>query len=279
MRAIHQKSDSLLRWAVLVCGCIALISNYYCYDNPAALKTQLIQSTGMSEEQFALVYSVYSLPNIVLPFFGGHLCDVFGPGPCLVVFSLCLVAGQVIFALGVSTSSVSIVLVGRAVYGLGGENMTVALSTLLASWFRGKEMALAMGLFVALARLGSVFNNFASPIISRATNISTAIWFGAVLLGAGVAACCTIVWAERAVARQMRRGRFPPSDSPPPSAEALSSTASSVNGQPGTETASMATPLVGAADDESPKTTHNPFAAILRFRVSFWLLTVCCLTA
>jgi MFS family permease len=79
-----------------------------------------------------------------------------------VLFALFITAGQAVFAFGASVSSIPLILIGRVIFGLGGENMTVALSTLLADWFRGKEMAFAMGLFVALARLGSVFNNFAS---------------------------------------------------------------------------------------------------------------------
>ena len=36
-------------------------------------------------------------------------------------------------------------LAGRVVFGFGGESMTVGASTLLADWFRGKEMAFVMG--------------------------------------------------------------------------------------------------------------------------------------
>lgn len=52
--AIKTRGESPLRWTVLLFGCIALISNYFCYDNPAALKTQLMSSTGMDENAFAL---------------------------------------------------------------------------------------------------------------------------------------------------------------------------------------------------------------------------------
>ena len=52
-----------------------------CYDNPSALMTQLEQSTGMTDNTFALTYSVYSLPNMVLPFFGGACCDRLGVLP------------------------------------------------------------------------------------------------------------------------------------------------------------------------------------------------------
>ena len=73
--AVLNKSESTARWAVLALGCVCLIANYYCYDNPSALMTQLEESTRMDDESFALTYSVYSLPNMVLPFFGGYFCD------------------------------------------------------------------------------------------------------------------------------------------------------------------------------------------------------------
>ena len=37
------KSDSVMRWPVLALACIAMIGNYYCFDNPAALKTSLTE--------------------------------------------------------------------------------------------------------------------------------------------------------------------------------------------------------------------------------------------
>lgn len=40
-KPILDKSQSPIRWLVLFLGCIIMISNYYCYDNPAALKTQV----------------------------------------------------------------------------------------------------------------------------------------------------------------------------------------------------------------------------------------------
>lgn len=65
-----QKSDSPMRWAVLCLSCFALLGNYYCFDNPSAMKTALDEYAGLTEEQFSLLYSIYSLPNVVLPFFG-----------------------------------------------------------------------------------------------------------------------------------------------------------------------------------------------------------------
>jgi MFS family permease len=99
----------------------------------------------------------------VLPFFGGALVDKFGARICLVAFTLFLVLGQVraspvfdslyaprrvytkpltilfpmqlVFALGSVYRSIPVMLLGRTLYGLGGENLSVGQSALIAEWF------------------------------------------------------------------------------------------------------------------------------------------------
>ena len=44
-------------------------------------------------------------------------------------------------------------------FGFGGESLTVAQSTLVAEWFKDKELAFALGINLSIARLGSVVNN------------------------------------------------------------------------------------------------------------------------
>jgi MFS family permease len=110
-----------------------------------------------------LLYTVYSIPNIVLPFFGGYLCDMLGAPLAFFLFAVAITAGQVVFAFGVSVKSLGLMYLGRIMFGLGGENMSVGSSVILEEWFRNKEMALAMGLNVAISRIGSVVNNVVSP--------------------------------------------------------------------------------------------------------------------
>ena len=49
---------------------------------------------------FALLYTVYSVPNTVLPFFGGFFVDKLGVRKMLILFSVFVTAGQAVFAFG-----------------------------------------------------------------------------------------------------------------------------------------------------------------------------------
>lgn len=51
-----------------------------------------------------------------------------------------------------------VMLAGRVIFGLGGESMSVAQSAIVSIWFKGKELAFALGVNLSLARLGSVLN-------------------------------------------------------------------------------------------------------------------------
>jgi MFS family permease len=183
------KSQSWQRWLVLLFTCIMMIGNYYSYDIPAALNTQLDEYLGKQSDYqiyFSLLYTLYSVPNIFLPFFGGYFVDRLGVRLCLLVFAVFITAGQVIFAFGVSIKSWPVMFLGRIVFGFGGESLGVGNSALLSQWFMGKELAFAFGLNLSIARLGSVFNNLLSPVLADSANVQFAVWFGAILCGTSV---------------------------------------------------------------------------------------------
>ena len=54
------------------------------------------------------------------------------------------------FAFGAYLKSWPVMLLGRVIFGLGGENITVAQSALLADWFAGGELALAFGINLSI---------------------------------------------------------------------------------------------------------------------------------
>lgn len=166
-----------------------MIANYYCYDIPAALHQQFQDYMGSEdnfETYFQLLYTLYSVPNVILPFFGGYFVDNWGVRVCLVIFTSLLAIGQVVFTIGLESKSWAMMDAGRIIYGFGGESLAVANSAVLSEWFKGKELAFAFGLNLSVARLGSVLNNFISPRLASAAGIPFASWFGAILCGVSV---------------------------------------------------------------------------------------------
>jgi MFS family permease len=80
--------------------------------------------------------------------------------------------------LGGYRKNFNLMLTGRIIYGLGGECMTVAQSTITANWFKGKELNLAMGANLALARLGAVLAGVVVPAVYNDGGLGNAFAVG-----------------------------------------------------------------------------------------------------
>ncbi|KAM8817487.1 lysosomal dipeptide transporter MFSD1 [Rhynchonycteris naso] len=147
------------RLLVLLLMCFLGFGSYFCYDNPAALQTQVKRDMHVNTTKFMLLYAWYSWPNVVLCFFGGFLIDrVFGIRWGTLIFSCFVCIGQVIFALGGIFNAFWLMEFGRFVFGIGGESLAVAQNTYAVSWFKGKELNLVFGLQLSMARIGSTVN-------------------------------------------------------------------------------------------------------------------------
>ena len=207
-KPVYYRSKSCFRWIVLFLSCWAMFGSYYCYDNPTALNTQIQAKSGynLSDTQYALLYSVYSFPNIILPLFGGGLVDKIGAELSLLIFLSLVTIGQAIFAFAASISSYPLMLVGRGIYGLGGESLCVAESALLAVYFAGSEVAFAMGLNLSLGRAGSSLNDFATVrIYDMKDSIPEALWAGFLLLCICLGATIIMIVLDRWIAKKKEK--------------------------------------------------------------------------
>jgi nitrate/nitrite transporter NarK len=174
--SVHSINDELLekkvtirqtkfRWWALALACSTNVGSYYCFDNPQALQKYLEADLHIDTATFAWLYTVYSLPNIILPLLGGLVIDRISIRVALALYAFFLIIGQSIFAYGTSQKDFTIMIIGRIVFGFGGESLSVANSAVTAKWFVGKELAFAMGLTLCVARLGSSLNSVFSPKI------------------------------------------------------------------------------------------------------------------
>ncbi|KAL3776343.1 LOW QUALITY PROTEIN: hypothetical protein ACHAWO_002461 [Cyclotella atomus] len=168
-----KKSSFRTRWLVLILCCLLMSSNYYAYDIPSALHQQIqtyMPQSSIFETKFNLLYTAYSIPNTILPLFGGNVVDRYGAPKCQTLFAVIIFSGSFILSVGVSSQSWQLMYFGRFVFGLGAESLSVAQSTGLSEWFEGREVALAMGIALSVSRLGSIWNNLISPKVANAKN-------------------------------------------------------------------------------------------------------------
>lgn len=147
------------RFMMLGLMCFLSFGSYYCYDNPASLIRTFIEVMDIDNTQYNLLYSLYSWPNVILSLIGGVLLDRYlGVRLGTVVFSAFVTFGQLIFALGGIFDSFILMLVGRFVFGIGGESLAVAQNAYAVMWFKGKELNMVFGLLLSISRVGSTVN-------------------------------------------------------------------------------------------------------------------------
>jgi MFS family permease len=170
-----------VQWLLLVCICFLTFGSYWVYDEPGALEDQFKQwfGHGFDNSDNALFYSVYSYPNIILPFISGIIIDqVLGVRWSSLLFICCILVGDCLFALGINLKIYGLAVAGRAIFGLGGESLTVAQNTYVLKWFSRSETAWIFGLVVGFSRVGTSVNFIVSPYLSD-VGIPLTIWFGA----------------------------------------------------------------------------------------------------
>ena len=161
------REKSPLRWIILILCCISTFGDYYCFDNPGAVHDHLESQFDFLGENFEyyynLLYSIYSIVNIFIPFLGGNLIKIYGNKNMFLVFALIIVIGQLIVYLGCKNNSIYTMLIGRVVFGLGGDNLNVSQMTCVVEWFYKSETSFPMGLTLTISRIGSFFNDVLSP--------------------------------------------------------------------------------------------------------------------
>jgi MFS family permease len=208
-----KRSQLAARWSMLSLLCMTLVGSYYCYDNPAAIQNSLADYFGNGDAsvdddgtntdtssfsfRFNLLYSVYSWPNVILPFFGGYLSDRLGVRLMAVVFILLITVGQAVFAFGLTLSPDTaapwyVMWAGRTIFGFGGESLSVAQSAMIAQWFAGRELAFGQAANLAIARIGSVINDVISVQLATHFPVYWALWAGLLVC---VLSCITGVWS------------------------------------------------------------------------------------
>ena len=169
-----QSEKTLFRpaaWIALACLVVPMFASYY-FDDMFSSISYLFEDPSLTQLGWdAAGYGLYASGYSVLCVFGGLviggiLLDKWGVrvSGSIFVGMMAAGAGIVLWALlsGVSWS-LQAAYVGVMLFGLGSEIAGTAVTRSIAKWFRGGPMALAMGLQLAIARLGTAFALVLSP--------------------------------------------------------------------------------------------------------------------
>ncbi len=150
--ALKKEPPAVLRWIVLVFISLAMFGNYYIYDSISPLADVLKSQLKFTDSDLGLLQGIYSFPNIIMVLIGGLIIDRIGTKKAAFLFSLFVMGGALITVL---RGNIILMATGRLIFGLGAESMIVAITTVVAQWFKGKQLSFAFGLNLTVARLGS----------------------------------------------------------------------------------------------------------------------------
>lgn len=198
----------LQRWLFLLCVSVVIGTNYYAYDALSSIKTTLQSELALTSTDYGLIVAFYSFPNtfLLMAVVGGVVLDRIGIRKTGFFFTLACALGVILTAYGASdyfraggpghgllgsfltkySPEMKMMILGRLLFGLGAETSIVVINKIVAKWFKGKELAFAFAVNLAIARIGTAAALISSPILVKSSfGWTTAVWVAALLMSIG----------------------------------------------------------------------------------------------
>ena len=203
------KSIKALPWIALACLVVPMFASYF-FDDMFSTLSHLFENPSLLELGWnSADYGLYTSGYSVLCVFGGlvicgMLLDKWGVRITGSIFVAMMAGGAALVAWAITSglspkTSLSIAYTGCMLFGLGSEIAGVAVTRSIAKWFKDGPMAFAMGLELAIARLGTAFALIISPklVAAKAPGeiYSLAETARPALFGLGLMAAGMILWA------------------------------------------------------------------------------------
>lgn len=215
------RDSAAMRWTVLLFLAFAMFCSYIFMDILSPIKDLMQSTRGWDSTAFGTMQGSETFLNVFVFFliFAGIILDKMGVRFTAVLSGAVMLVGATInwyavtesfmgsdletwftnnlnyipgfdelgispFYLGMPASA-KLSAVGFMIFGCGVEMAGITVSRGIVKWFKGREMALAMGSEMALARLGVATCMIFSPVFARlggVIDVSRSVAFGVVLL-------------------------------------------------------------------------------------------------
>lgn len=176
------RDSKFARWTALAVVSFTMLCGYYLTDVMAPLKPLLEKELLWNSAEYGFFTSAYGWFNVFLLMLilGGIILDKMGVRFTGKLATMIMVAGTALKYWAISTHSldsatllgmkaqVVVAAIGFAIFGVGVEVAGITVSKIIVKWFKGKELALAMGLEMATARMGTALALSTSVFVAEA---------------------------------------------------------------------------------------------------------------
>ena len=215
------RDSAAMRWIALLLLAFAMFCSYVFMDILSPIKDLMQSTRGWDSSAFGTMQGAETFLNVFVFFliFAGIILDKMGVRFTAVLSGAVMLVGAIIKYYAISESffgsglerwftenlnyipvfeelgvspfyrgmpaSAKLAAIGFMIFGCGVEMAGITVSRGIVKWFKGREMALAMGSEMALARLGVATCMIFSPMFANwggKVDVSRAVAFGVVLL-------------------------------------------------------------------------------------------------
>lgn len=200
-----------MRWFMMVLVSGLMFGTYWFQDFFSGLKTMMESQMGITSTQYGELIGLTTIANVFgMIIIGGIILDKWGIRISGVLYGAIATLGAATTALGASgffsedpSEQLTVMIIGRIIFGIGLEVTCVVVLRTIVKWFKGYELALAMAISMAFGRLGSAMGIALSPDIGHEV-VQPAINFAATLIGIGLILFIVYLLFDVKVDRQMK---------------------------------------------------------------------------
>eukprot|EP01084_Bolivina_argentea_P081895 148296_1 len=192
-KSIENTKNSFRWWVFSACSFV-MFSTWYAYFVPTALQTQFMEIYNLSDNDYALIFTISLGPTCLIPIFSGIIIDKTGIGLSVIISTIIMVIAQIIFFIYciINPYSLTLLFISRCILGIGTSWWQIGFNTMLAKYFIGKELAFALSFSPAMSRIGFAAADFISYKIYFLTGKYTLIW-SVLLTVIALILCCIYI--------------------------------------------------------------------------------------
>ncbi len=205
------------RWGALAVVSFTMMTGYYINYVISPLKPILEEQFNWTSQDFGIWNSAYGWFNVffLMLIFAGLILDKMGVRFTGIGASLTMIVGTALQYIAIAEvfpmdgqilgfkTQIAVGALGFGIFGVGVEAAGITVSKIIVKWFKGKELALAMGLEMATARMGTALA-LALPLpmakafgVEGIPNVSAPVMLGLGLLVAGFVAFIWYTFMDR----------------------------------------------------------------------------------